>query len=105
MIAWVENSVNEQNTKCEEYDSCHINYLSESAKVKSDSFDEQEHFQKEKVLNNSLYAPQIITFDPCLRVFLEPISLSNITDLGVQEWHSLQTVYYAGWSQCESLEW
>ena len=90
-------------TKCEEYDSCHINYLSESAKVKSDSFDEQEHFSEGK--SSQLYAPQIITFDPCLRVFLEPISLGNITDLGVQEWHSLQTVYYAGWSQCESLEW
>ena len=48
MNAWVENSVNEQNTKCEEYDSCHINYLSESAKVKSDSFDEQEHFSEGK---------------------------------------------------------
>ena len=61
--------------------------------------------QKEKVLNYSLYAPQTITFDPCLIVLLEPISLSNIADLGVQEWHSLQTVYYESWSQCESLEW
>ena len=40
VIAQVKNSVNEQNTKCEEYDSCDINYLSESAKVKSDFFDE-----------------------------------------------------------------
>ena len=40
MIAQVKNSVNEQDTKCEEYDSCDINYLSESAKVKSDFFDE-----------------------------------------------------------------
>ena len=40
MIVQVKNSVNEQDTKCEEYDSCDINYLSESAKVKSDFFDE-----------------------------------------------------------------
>ena len=40
VIAQVKNSVNEQNTRCEEYDSCDINYFSESAKVKSDLFDE-----------------------------------------------------------------
>ena len=48
MIAQVENFVNEQNTKCEEYDSCDINYLSESAKVKSDLLDEEEHFSEGK---------------------------------------------------------
>ena len=85
MIAQVKNSVNEQDTKCEEYDSCDINYLSESAKVKSDFLTNKDIFQKKKVLNYSLYPPQTITFDLYLIVLLEPISLSNITDLGVQE--------------------